>query len=127
MRVDPDSLPRPVGYSHGMRGTGELLVVAGQIGAGKDGRVVSDDFVAQFAAALDNVLAVVAAAGGEPERIARLTLYVTSAAEYRRCRKALGEAYRRRMGRHYPAMTLVEVAGLFEEGARVEIEALALL
>lgn len=125
--VDPESLAKPVGYSHGVRGQGELLFVAGQIGWTREGRIVSDNLVAQFGQALDNVLAVVAAAGGRPQSIARLTLYVTSRVEYLKCRKALGEAYRRRMGKHYPAMTLVEVKGLFEDDAMVEIEATALL
>lgn len=125
--VDPESLAKPVGYSHGVRGQGELLFVAGQIGWTREGRIVSDDFVAQFGQALDNVLTVVAAAGGTARSIARLTLYVTSRVEYRACRKALGEVYRQRMGGHYPAMTLIEVKGLFEDDAKVEIEATALL
>jgi enamine deaminase RidA (YjgF/YER057c/UK114 family) len=125
--VNPGSLARPVGYSHGILAQGELLFVAGQIGSGHDGTLISDDLVAQFAQALENVLEVVHAAGGKPESVARLTLYVTDKAEYRRCRKALGEAYRKRMGRHYPAMTLVEVKSLLDDAAKVEIEATAVL
>mgnify|MGYP001213354307 CR=1 FL=1 len=125
--VNPGSLARPVGYSHGIRAQGELLFVAGQIGAGQDGTLISDDLVAQFAQALENVLEVVHAAGGKPEAVARLTLYVTDKADYRRRRKALGEAYRKRMGRHYPAMTLVEVKSLLDDAAKVEIEATAVL
>ena len=125
--VAPPALQRPVGYSHGIRGSGELLFVAGQVGWTGEGRVISDDFVAQFAQALENVLEVVAAAGGRPEQIARVTLYVTSLAEYRAAREALGHAWRMRMGKHYPAMTLVEVRGLLDERAKVEIEATALL
>lgn len=125
--VNPGSLAKPVGYSHGVRGQGELLFVAGQIGWTREGRVVSDDIVAQFGQALDNVLAVVAAAGGRPQSIARLTLYVTNRVEYRERRKALGEAYRQRMGKHYPAMTLLEVKALLEDHAKVEIEATAVL
>src|SRR5262245_64702623 len=98
--VAAPGLPRPLGYSHGIRGSGELLFVAGQIGAARDG-ALSDQFVVQFAQALENVLDVVAAAGGRPEQIARLTLYVTSLDEYRRAREALGHAWRLRMGRHY--------------------------
>ena len=113
--------------SHGLRGRGELLFVAGQIGWTREGRIVSGDLIAQFAQALGNVLDVVTAAGGTPESIARLTLYVTSRVEYRQCRKALGEAYRERMGKHYPAMTLVEVRALLEDDAKVEIEATAVL
>ena len=125
--VTPSALARPVGYSHGMRGSGELLFVAGQIGCSSDGRVVADDLVAQFAQALENVLEVVAAAGGRPEQIARLTVYVTSLDEYRAAREALGHAWRTRMGRHYPAMALVQVKGLLDPRAKVEIEATALL
>ena len=85
------------------------------------------DLVAQFAQALDNVLVVVAAAGGEASCIGRLTLYVTDKAEYVRRRKEIGEAYRKRMGRHFPAMALVEVTSLLERDAKVEIEATALV
>jgi enamine deaminase RidA (YjgF/YER057c/UK114 family) len=125
--VVPDSLAKPVGYSNGVKGSGELLFVAGQIGWNREGRLVSADLVEQFAQALDNVLDVVWAAGGKPESIARLTIYVTDKSEYRDRRRPLGEAYRRRMGKHFPAMTLVEVKSLLEDGARVEIEATALL
>ncbi len=125
--VNPGSLGRPVGYSHGVKAQGELLFVAGQVGSVREGGLVSDDLVAQFAQALENVLEVVFAAGGKPESIARLTLYVTNKTEYRDARKALGEAYRKRMGRHYPAMTLVEVKSLLDDAAKVEIEATAVL
>jgi len=125
--VNPDSLARPVGYNNGIKGQGELLFVAGQIGWDRSGRLVSDDLVAQFAQALENVLEVVWAAGGRSESIARMTLFVTSKAEYRRLSKALGAAYRKRMGKHFPAMTLVEVKSLFDDGAKVEIEATAVL
>lgn len=125
--VNPESLAKPSGYNNGMKGEGQILFVAGQVGWNREARLVSDDFVEQFAQALDNVLDVVWAAGGKPESIARLTVYVTDKAEYLRRRRALGEAWRRRLGRHYPAMSLVEVKALLEEGAQVEIEATALL
>ena len=125
--VTPPALAPPRGYSHGLKGGGELLFVAGQIGWDAQQRVVSADFVAQFAQALDNVLAVVRAAGGAPQSIARLTIYVTDKHEYRSRARAVGAAYRERMGRHYPAMTLVEVRALLEDAAKVEIEATALL
>lgn len=125
--VNPPQLARPRGYSHGVRGRGELLFVAGQIGWDGEARIVSDDFVAQFAQALDNVLAVVREAGGEPGSIARLTVYVTDKAEYVAGARALGAAWRERMGRHYPAMALVEVRSLLEPLAKVEIEATAVL
>jgi enamine deaminase RidA (YjgF/YER057c/UK114 family) len=125
--INPESLAPPVGYSHGMKGTGDLLFVAGQVGWDREGRMVSDDLVEQFAQALDNVLDVVWAAGGSPGSVARMVLYVTDKDEYRRRRRQIGEAWRRRMGKHFPAMVLVEVASLLEEGAKVEIEATALL
>ncbi len=125
--VNPPSLAAPRGFSHGMKGSGEVLFVAGQVGWDREGRLVSEDLVAQFAQALDNVLEVVAAAGGGASSIGRLTLYVTDKGEYVRRRKELGEAYRKRMGTHYPAMALLEVVSLLERDAKVEIEATALL
>jgi enamine deaminase RidA (YjgF/YER057c/UK114 family) len=110
-----------------MKGEGEWLFVAGQVGWNREGRLVSSDFVEQFAQALDNVLDVVWAAGGRPESVARMTVYVTDKREYQTRTKAVGEAWRRRMGRHYPAMALLEVRSLLEEGAKVEIEAVALV
>ena len=125
--VNPDSLARPRGYSHGMKGQGELLFVAGQVGWNREGRMVSADLVEQFAQALDNVLDVVWRAGGKPESLARMVLYVTDKREYRLRAKPLGEAYRKRLGKHFPAMVLVEVKSLLEDGAKIEIEAIAIL
>lgn len=125
--VNPPGLVPPRGYNHGLRGQGELLFVAGQIGCDAAGRVTSTDFASQFALALDNVLAVVAAAGGRPESVARMTVYVTDKQAYLQSAKALGAAWRARFGKHYPAMALVEVRGLVEDGAQVEIEATAVL
>ena len=125
--VNPESLARPVGFSHGMKGSGDLVFVAGQIGWNREGRMVSDDLALQFAQALENVLDVVWAAGGSPASVARMTVYVTDKAEYVRKRKAIGEAWRKRMGKHYPAMALVEVRALVEDDAKVEIEATAVL
>ena len=89
--------------------------------------MVSTDFVQQFERALDNVIDVVWAAGGKPTDIARMVVYVTDKAEYLASARALGEVWRARMGRHYPAMALLEVKGLLEEEAKVEIEAVALV
>jgi enamine deaminase RidA (YjgF/YER057c/UK114 family) len=125
--INPEGLAKPRGYSHGIAGHGELVFVAGQIGWTREGRMVSSDLVAQFDQALDNVLTVVWAAGGKPESVARLVIYVTDKNEYRSAAKAIGEAYRKRMGRHYPAMALVEVKSLLEDDAKVEIEATAVL
>lgn len=125
--VNPDSLFPPRGYSNGIRGSGEIVFVAGQVGWSRAGGVVSDDFVLQFAQALENVLDVVFAAGGRADSIARMTVYVTDKLEYLRRAKEVGAAWRQRMGRHYPAMTLVEVKSLLEDRAQVEIEATALV
>lgn len=127
--INPESLGAPRGYSNGMLAPpgGRLLFVAGQIGWDGRQRLVSESFLAQFGQALENVAAVVRAAGGAPEHLARLTLYVVDRREYLADLKAVGEAYRRVLGRHYPAMALVEVQALLEPGAKVEIEATAVL
>jgi enamine deaminase RidA (YjgF/YER057c/UK114 family) len=127
--VEPAGFPPPRGYSHGVLAPagGRLLFVAGQIGWDAEGKLVGDSFVAQFGRALANVAAVVRAAGGAPEHLARLTVYVTDRREYLADLAAVGEAYRAVMGRHYPAMALLEVSGLLEPGAKVEIEGTAVL
>ena len=125
--VNPASLIKPSGYNNGVvYGPGGTVVfLAGQIGWDATGRLASDKFDEQFDQALANLLAVVVEAGGRPESIGKLTIYVIDRAEYIAARKQVGAHYRRRMGRHFPAMTLVEVRALLEEGARVEIEGLA--
>ncbi|MFL6230699.1 MAG: RidA family protein [Pyrinomonadaceae bacterium] len=127
--INPESLGRPRGYANGVlaESGGQLLFVAGQIGWDENQKLVSDDFVEQFARALENVLAVVREGGGTPDRIARLTIYVTDKREYAARTRELGERWRALMGQHYPAMALVEVRGLLEDGAQVEIEATAVL
>jgi enamine deaminase RidA (YjgF/YER057c/UK114 family) len=127
--INPESLGAARGYSNGVlvaKG-GSLLFVAGQIGWDEQMRIVSADFVEQFDRALSNVLTVVAAAGGTPQQLARLVIYVTDKNEYRSALKAIGERYRARMGQHYPAMALVEVKSLLEDQAKVEIEAIAVI
>ena len=125
--VNPPGLAAPRGYSHGIEATGRLLFVAGQIGWNDRSELVSERFADQFDQALANVLTVVTAAGGSADSVVRLTIYVTDKSEYLSEQKAIGERYRARMGRHYPAMTLVEVKSLLEEGAKVEIEATGVL
>ena len=125
--VNPDGLAAPRGYSHGMVGGGRVLFVAGQIGWNVGGTLVSDRFADQFDQALANVLTVVVAAGGTADAIGRFTIYVVDKTEYVAAQREIGERYRARMGRHFPAMTLVEVASLLEPGARVEIEATAVI
>jgi enamine deaminase RidA (YjgF/YER057c/UK114 family) len=125
--VNPSALAKPRGYSHGVAGAGRLLFVAGQIGWTSDGTLVGPRLADQFDQALANVLTVVAAARGDAWSIAKLTIFVTDAAAYAAARPEIGERYRARMGRHYPAMTLVEVRALLAPGALVEIEAFAIL
>lgn len=125
--VNPKTLAPPRGYSHGMIGEGRVLFVAGQIGWNAHGELVGERFVDQFDQALANVLAVVVDAGGRAASIGRLTIFVVDKSEYLAQTKEIGARYRARMGTHYPAMTLVEVRSLLEPGARVEIEATALL
>jgi enamine deaminase RidA (YjgF/YER057c/UK114 family) len=120
--------PRPKGYANGVIGHGRVLHVAGQIAATPDGDIASNDgVVAEFAQALDNVLAVVRAAGGEPRHIASMTVYVTDVEAYYDSPHGLGEAWRERMGKHYPAMAVVGVPRLYERSAHVEIQAVAYL
>ena len=127
--INPSSLGAPRGYSNGMIAPagGRVLFVAGQIAWDADQRLVGEGFTGQFERALANVLAVVREAGGGPEQVGRLTIYVTDRQEYLAALSEVGEAYRRVMGRHFPAMALVEVAALLEHGAKVEIEATAVL
>lgn len=125
--INPSGLAPPRGYSHGILAQGRMLFVAGQIGGNAEGELVSDRFVQQFDQALANVLAVVGEAGGTPESVARLTIYVADKTEYLSAQRGIGERYRARMGQHYPAMTLVEVKSLLDPKARVEIEATAVL
>ncbi|WP_368040605.1 RidA family protein [Roseicella sp. DB1501] len=125
-RLQPPDWPVPKGYANGMEGQGRVVLVGGQVGWDAEGRFPTG-LVAQVEQALRNILAVLAEAGGRAEHIGRLTWYVTDIAEYRDSLAALGPAYRGVMGRHFPAMTLVQVAALVEPEARVEIEATAIL
>lgn len=125
--VQPEGWAKPRGYSNGMRARGEILAVGGQVGWNERGDMVGPGFVEQFERALANVVQVVRAAGGKPEDLVSLTIYVIDRREYLEALGPLGEAYRRLMGRHYPAMALIMVAGLVEPGARVEIQGLAVL
>jgi enamine deaminase RidA (YjgF/YER057c/UK114 family) len=125
--INPPGWPRPSGYSNGIVAEGRYLAISGQIGWNERNELVGDDFLAQARQALENVVAVLRAAGGDPSHLTRLTWYVTDKEEYRANCAALGAAYRKIVGSHYPAMALVQVAGLLEEGAKVEIEATAVL
>ncbi len=125
--IEPPGWPRAKGYSDGMLAApgARILFVAGQIGWDGERKLVAGGFAAQFAQALKNVVAVVRAAGGQPADIARVTLYVTDKRQYVAAREAIGISWREIVGRHFPAMAMVEVSGLLEPGALVEIEATA--
>ena len=125
--LQPPGWPRARGYAHGIEATGRLVFTAGQIGWGPDGGFPSSDLAGQVRQTLGNVLAVLAEAGAGPEHVVRLTWYVTSREEYLAAQKEIGEAYRAVMGRHFPAMAVVAVAGLMEADAKVEIEATAVV
>lgn len=126
--INPEALGAPKGYSNGvLAAQGRLLFVAGQIGWDADEKLVSSDFVAQFERALSNVTCVVEAAGGRASDICRLTMYVTDKSLYLSRLPEVGAAYRRCVGKHFPAMALVEIADLVEDGALIEIEATAVI
>lgn len=126
--IEPNGWARPSGYANGVAARGEVLAIAGQVGWNPTTcRFESDDLVVQARTALANVASVVRAAGGSPEHVVRMTWYIVDRDAYNAALRALGAAYREVFGRHYPAMTLVVVAGLLEPGALVEIEATAVL
>jgi len=126
--LQPDGWPRPSGYSNGLLAEGRQIFIAGQVGWDpRTCRFDSDRLADQVVQALRNVTAVLAAAQARPEHIVRMTWYLTSRAEYLAELEPIGAAYRAVMGRHYPAMTAVEVSGLVEVGAKVEIEVTAVL
>ena len=128
--VNPDALGDPRGWNNGMLSPsrGRVLFVAGQVASDENGEVaVGLSFVAQFGVALGRTLTVVEEAGGGPEHVGRLTIYVTDKQAYLSSLKELGVVYRAHMGRNYPAMSLVQVAGLVEPNALLEIEATAVL
>jgi enamine deaminase RidA (YjgF/YER057c/UK114 family) len=126
--VEPSGWPRGSGYADGIVAEGRVLAVSGQIGWDPLTQTfASDDFAEQAAQALRNVVAVLRAGGAEPAHLVRLTWYVTDRAAYVAARKAVGRAYREIVGAHYPAMSVVVVAGLLEERALVEVEATAVV
>jgi enamine deaminase RidA (YjgF/YER057c/UK114 family) len=126
--INPESLGAPRGYSNGvLTNGGRLLFISGQVAWDKEQKIVSDDLVEQFDRALENLIAVVTEAGGTPTQVARLIIYVTDKDDYKQRMKEIGERYRARMGKHFPAMVLVEIKSLIEDGAKVEIEGIAIL
>lgn len=127
--INPESLGLPRGYSNGvLTGPGgRLLFVAGQVAWNERQEIVSADFVEQFDRALANVITVVAEAGGTPQQISRLVIYVTNKKEYQSRSREVGERYRARLGKHFPAMVLIEVKALLADDAKLEIEGVAVL
>jgi len=125
--LNPPEWAKPKGYANGIAAEGRLVFVAGQIGWTAEARFESDDLVDQTRQALRNIVRVLAEAGGRPEHIVRLTWYVVDKRDYLARNADLGKVYRDILGRHYPAMTLVQVAGLLEDRAKVEIEATAVI
>jgi enamine deaminase RidA (YjgF/YER057c/UK114 family) len=125
--LQPKDWPAPKGYANGIVAEGRQVYIAGQIGWTAEAKLVSDDFVAQVEQALANIVQVLAEAGGEPAHLVRMTWYLTDKPEYMSRQKEIGAAYRRVIGRHFPVMSAIVVAGLIEDGAKVEIEATAVL
>jgi enamine deaminase RidA (YjgF/YER057c/UK114 family) len=125
--LHPRNWKQPKGFANGIAAAGRTVFLAGQVGWNAEQRFDSEDFVAQARQALGNIVTLVAEAGGTPEHITRLTWFVLDKHEYLSGLRELGEAYRTVMGRHFPAMTLVQVGALVEDKARLEIEATAVV
>lgn len=125
--LQPKNWGAPQGYANGVAAEGRTVFIAGQIGWNERAELADRELAGQVEQALKNIIAVLAEAGGAPHHLTRMNWFVTDKKAYLAQRKAIGEAYRRVIGRHYPAMTLVIVAGLLEEGALVEIEATAVV
>jgi len=125
--LQPPGWARPHGYSNGVAAEGRQIFISGQIGWNAEQQFASDDLAAQVRQALANVVEVLACAGAKPEHVVRLTWYVTSREEYHASIEGIGTAYREVIGRHFPAMSVVVVAGLLEPRAKVEIEATAVV
>ncbi|MGZ8351104.1 MAG: RidA family protein [Allosphingosinicella sp.] len=123
----PDGWPRPKGYANGIAARGRTIYTAGVIGWDSGERLVADDLPGQFRQVLANILAILAADGAGPEHLVRMTCYVIDLDEYRGGLREIGAAWRELIGRHYPTMAVVGVAGLVEPGAKIEIEAIAVV
>jgi len=125
--LQPEGWPRPKGYANGIAAEGRLVFVGGQVGWKPEGRFEAHDFVGQVRQALLNTIEVLRCAGAGPEHVVRMTWYVKDKQEYLAAGRELGAVYREIMGRHYPAMALVQVTDLVEDDARVEIETTAVV
>lgn len=126
-RLQPPGWPRPKGYSNGIEAKGRLVFTAGLIGWDEEEKLVSPGLAGQFERILENLRAVLAEAGAGPEHVVRMTWYVTDIDEYRSSLAAIVAAWRAHFGRHYPCMAVVAVPALVEPGARIEIEATAVV
>jgi enamine deaminase RidA (YjgF/YER057c/UK114 family) len=123
----PEGWPRPKGYANGVEATGRMVFVAGQIGWTPEGVFVETGFTGQFRQTIRNTLAILAEANAGPEHIVRMTWYVVDKREYLAALRDIGAAWRELIGPHYPAMAVVEVKGLIEDAARIEIETTAMI
>jgi enamine deaminase RidA (YjgF/YER057c/UK114 family) len=126
-RVNPDGLAQPRGFSHAVVGSGTVVFLAGQTALDEDGRIVGDGVVAQFEQALGNLLAALRAAGGRPDQLVSLTVYITDMADYRAHAAEIGAVWRRLCGRDYPAMAGIGVSRLWDEEALVEVQGFAVI
>jgi len=125
--LQPEGWARPVGYANGVAARGRTIFVGGQIGWNDQCRFETDDFIGQVRQTLENIVAVLAAGGAEPRHITSMTWYFIDKKEYTENLRGIGQAYRDTIGRHFPAMAAVQVAGLVEERARIEIQATAVV
>jgi len=125
--IQPKNWPKPKGYANGIIASGRMLFLGGQVGWDETETIVSPDFVEQVKQALLNIVTLLDEAGGKPEHIVRMTWYITDKDAYMNSQRELGQVYREVIGKHYPAMSLLVIKALVEEGAKVEIEATAVL
>jgi enamine deaminase RidA (YjgF/YER057c/UK114 family) len=125
--LQPRGWKKPSGYSNGIKAEGRMIFVAGQVGWDEEQRFTSDELTGQVRQALENIVTVLREGNAKPEHIVRMTWYVTDIKNYRSSTREIGTIYRDVIGNHYPAMTLIEVADLVDEGARVEIEVTAVV
>jgi enamine deaminase RidA (YjgF/YER057c/UK114 family) len=125
--LQPPGWAKPRGFSNGIAAVGKMVFIAGQIGWTGQGQWEARDFASQFKQTIKNTLAVLAEAGGKPEHIVRMTWYILDKKEYLGAIKEVGAAYRELIGRHYPAMAVVQVGALVEDQARLEIETTAVI
>ncbi len=126
--LNPDSLPAAIGFSHAVvAAPGRTVYLGGQAGLDKESRLVSEGLVEQFEQSVANVVGALAAAGGKPEHLVAMQIYVTDVAEYRESLKPLAQAYQKHLGRHYPAIALLGVNELFDPAAKVELVATAVI